>query len=873
MSLFADKVIDKKANSKVSQFGLAENQIQLDDEIIEINDEIETYNSAINEIDNQISVQIQTGLQASPLAQQQYVNLGGASVPVNQNISRTPLAYTFSAIPKRRLLFSTRPGYVIFSFEVENSSWNVTTAKVIAETDLGPIEETYTNIAVIDNKVTLPACLNITFQFINSFKVEIDFGNGRFASTELFKIPNDVIIPGMLTLKALPSIDISNDTSKRKNFGIKRLGVADYLKVVQSVHAYVPGLVSNIENVMASELRHKSSVSREYSEITDTTSKSQENEKVSDTSKTSRSDMQSEVAREIDKQRAITAHTRFNYDTDVYKFEIGAEYANNTAQHDSTRQAVMKSQEVTERAMERVLTKINEERVQKIIKEYTETNVHEYDNRGKVTATSSADAAQPKHITGVYRWIDVKYKNQIYNYGIRTMFEFMIPEPAKLHRLALSVAKGQILTAPIDPRKADALWKMTDTKTATIVLLQHWAEIYNVGLEALLPNAKEIKHNASGEPNTNDDFIESSNITIPENYAVKDAVINAQSWRNRGNGRSSDFYCSNLKGGKVGNGYYADVNFDESVSGLNLTGNILFQVDGHNVRHYSVNVTLNCGLSDEYLNNWKTESFNAIIKAYDDAYTKFQEDQAQLDEEQKKKEEEQKAKLGQFYRYMEQDVLKHNCIAYLLQDYLSSKTIGQNYTTGDKMEDFAVNLSDDLDKYAALAKFMEQAFEWEIMDYTFYPYYWAKRQNWQEMYVSESMDPLFRSFLQSGMARVIATVRPGFESAVQFFLETGFIWNGGEVPVIGDPMYMSIADEMRKPLGKPQGKYWISKIPTSLTIIQDKSTGLSVEQPLPIFPESDPSNCENPNELVSISEFDSRDIQLVHGVDATSTLD
>ena len=33
---------------------------------------------------------------------------------------------------------------------------------------------------------------------------------------------------------------------------------------------------------------------------------------------------------------------------------------------------------------------------------------------------------------------------------------------------------------------------------------------------------------------------------------------------------------------------------------------------------------------------------------------------------------------------------------------------------------------------------MEQAFEWEIMDYTFYPYYWANREKWQEMQLSES---------------------------------------------------------------------------------------------------------------------------------------
>jgi hypothetical protein len=156
-----------------------------------------------------------------------------------------------------------------------------------------------------------------------------------------------------------------------------------------------------------------------------------------------------------------------------------------------------------------------------------------------------------------------------------------------------------------------------------------------------------------------------------------------------------------------------------------------------------------------------------------------------------------------------------------LQDYLN--TLGQQFTAGDQMKNFEVILGEELEQYAALAKFMEQAFEWEIMDYTFYPYYWAHRDEWQKMYLSESADPLFRSFLQSGMARVIVTVKPGFEDAVQFFMTTGRIWNGGEVPVIGDPMYMSIVDEMRQPTGEPQGKYWITRIPTTLTILQAKS--------------------------------------------------
>ena len=62
---------------------------------------------------------------------------------------------------------------------------------------------------------------------------------------------------------------------------------------------------------------------------------------------------------------------------------------------------------------------------------------------------------------------------------------------------------------------------------------------------------------------------------------------------------------------------------------------------------------------------------------------------------------------------MEADVLKHNCIAYLLQDYL--KVLGQDFTNGDTMSTFEVILGEELDIYTALAKFMEQAMEWEMM--------------------------------------------------------------------------------------------------------------------------------------------------------------
>jgi hypothetical protein len=265
-------------------------------------------------------------------------------------------------------------------------------------------------------------------------------------------------------------------------------------------------------------------------------------------------------------------------------------------------------------------------------------------------------------------------------------------------------------------------------------------------------------------------------------------------------------------------------------------------------------------VGSKLVNAWKLENFNTIIEAYQTALEAHNEEVANIEAEQAAKAEEQKGVLGNFYRITESTIIKHNCIAYLLQNYLTE--LGQDFTDGDQMLNFRVNLGEDLDKYTAKAKFLEQAFEWTIMDYTFYPYFWADRKQWQEMYLSENTDTLFRSFLQAGMARVIVTVKPGFEKAVQYFLETGKVWLGGETPIIGDPLYMSITQEIQEPTGVPQGNYWITRIPTTLTILQAKSAGLEVTQALPIFPEAAPENCENPQQLETETSFTLDDVQL-----------
>ena len=95
--------------------------------------------------------------------------------------------------------------------------------------------------------------------------------------------------------------------------------------------------------------------------------------------------------------------------------------------------------------MERIVSKVREEKITKVTESFEEINSHVFDNR-----------EGDHHVSGVYRRINKVYKNQVQNYGKRLMYEFMIPEPAQLHKLGLQdISKGtsgMIVKMPVDPR-------------------------------------------------------------------------------------------------------------------------------------------------------------------------------------------------------------------------------------------------------------------------------------------------------------------------------------------------------------------------------------------------------------------------------------
>jgi hypothetical protein len=98
-------------------------------------------------------------------------------------------------------------------------------------------------------------------------------------------------------------------------------------------------------------------------------------------------------------------------------------------------------------------------------------------------------------------------------------------------------------------------------------------------------------------------------------------------------------------------------------------------------------------------------------------------------------------------------------------------------------------------------RFFENAFEWDNMLYVCYPHFWGRRARWVSALNLTDSDPDFAAFLRAGAARVQVPVRPGFERAVAYYAQTKQIWEGNDVPVVGDSTYVPIIDEITENLG------------------------------------------------------------------------
>ncbi|WP_131725564.1 MULTISPECIES: hypothetical protein [unclassified Chryseobacterium] len=823
---------------------------------------ISTFDELYQNITQNNQVLQQTVLNNTFLPTQVSTNIGGVVIPVN-NLPNYPLGqipfsvrtYSRSSTEWSLLFVLSNTNQIISgNYKITVNGTDFTSSSV-SNTGSG-------TTLLFDVPKILVSQTASTGGFVLQGEITLDDGNTYLLNVTLIKDPTDLDRltksphfkgNALLVAKKPEIVEPENPENPEvptlpsegidglfipSGFGMKNIGIADYRKVEQSTYCYVEGDVAHIENIMAREYKERATRRLKRSESQTTTSSETEKEKLTDTTSTERHEMQSEISKIMQEAKDFAANAGVVANWKIgdagFSASANASYATHNSKEESNRQAVTEAKDITARALDRIVTKVKEERIDKILEEYEENNKHGFDN----TKGNS-------HVVGVYRWVDKVVKNQIYNYGKRMMFEFMIPEPAKLHKLGMtSKSSENTIVKPIDPRTAD-FHKMENSASLDGILgetvLKYWAGKFNIEADEkpkeiiYLGKAFEFASNDHNQAQT-----KAGMINIAEGYRTIEACASLSCSGPGGNtGWGSTIFIS------MGNvtRHYPYQHTPERNTGFMTVAEFKDEfpvsVGFTNLHILDLNVSVKCQLTQEAKNAWLQKTFNKIIEAYEIELEKYN----QVLAEARALGVQIKGSNPGFYRKIENTILRKNCISYMLdQDPNVELTFGKKrYKTNNGLAETFLNtnikVDEKLDQYAAFVKFMEQAFEWDIMSYYLYPFYWGEDKSWPDLYQFEDNDPTFRAFMQSGMARVIVTVRPGFEEAVRHYLSTGQIWNGGEVPVIDDELFLSIVDELRSAEGTKEGEPWREKIPTALTILQADSIGLRVEKALPC-------NCE-----------------------------
>ncbi|WP_316434701.1 hypothetical protein [Leptolyngbya sp. NK1-12] len=100
--------------------------------------------------------------------------------------------------------------------------------------------------------------------------------------------------------------------------------------------------------------------------------------------------------------------------------------------------------------------------------------------------------------------------------------------------------------------------------------------------------------------------------------------------------------------------------------------------------------------------------------------------------------------------------------------------------------------------YQEMVKFINQAIEWENVLYFLYSYFWDVQPSWDFIRQIRHPDSTRQAFLRAGSARVVLTVRQGWEQAWVKFVEAGKIGlPSNQVPLPSDHPYLSIATEVQ----------------------------------------------------------------------------
>ncbi|MEX0698135.1 MAG: hypothetical protein WD354_00245 [Acidimicrobiia bacterium] len=541
---------------------------------------------------------------------------------------------------------------------------------------------------------------------------------------------------------------------------IQALGWGDLILAQETLVGYQAREIAHIENILPGEKKNRhhtrSSTVEEIDEIE--TTKTEESER--DLQTTSRHELQTESANAINEELSIATgvNTSGRYGLTKVETSLDAGFSQSNSESRSSTTSVAK--EIVSKAVERTFSSVRSLRKRTVTLATVEHNAHELLNQPAGASDS------PPAISGIYRWVEKVHEIQLRHYGTRMMIEFSIPEPAV--SIVGSDKPQEVSVDEPPPVDFDASF-VTETNYLAL------ASLYGATAISSPPEQfARIGFSWSSTPVESDDedtseSVLSDYIPIPKNFRPMYGTFVGSALPIHVN----DFVLRLQIGGQQ---FVRD--HESSFSGpvlLALDGGgpwprgvpVSMTAHGHYDKTLSLNVMITCKRTDSATADWRMKTYEAIVAAHQRRLDEYNDavEMAALP-----------AELGvlptgqpdAINRRTEREEIQKWATKLLQRKAVDFDAI---VLEGDDEEDQHNEIDPVLaDFQAPFVRFYEEAFEWELMSYFFYPYFWGRRRDWRLRQSIRHSDSRFEAFLRAGACRAIVPVTPGYEARVLFYL-------------------------------------------------------------------------------------------------------
>jgi hypothetical protein len=644
---------------------------------------------------------------------------------------------------------------------------------------------------------------------------------------------------------------------------IREASVADMHVVRSEWRGYLPGEIAMIRNVMAGETYQETD--KQFSETENTAL----SETATSTSQQRQDESQNESDMSRDLQTQLSLAVRGHVQTDYEQNMPGSRYSVNAGGEASVQ--LGRSDRVASRIARKAVSK-----AVAALESQTKESRQRRELIRKETASRHAFSSDDANRSGIYRWVDRVDRYQVFTYPDRLQLEFELPEPAEYVRWR-TAAKVRA-----NETKAPPAWTVTrEALTPDDVLAL--ASTYRASNLPVLPDAEVSVvlaksavaadvPDAAGTQWAPPTIEITAEVAVPAGYAAHSVDYSGYAtplhgkWMRQSvaqnNYESSpvDCYHGILANVYVGssNAAYAQLvegqsvqvrgasevppRYNEATLNISAEGQAAVTValsppaidklslsaQATGCHAFGMTFTVTCKRTTETLATWQHAVYDALFSAWNDWNQAWQsaQDRRTLVSELPVGESSPSRNLQTV-----RDELKRQVIAWLLNE---SPFNGRNglqaevTPTAGTVAPWRETHFEEARRAAPTIQFFEQAFEWGNMAYVFYPYYWAGRDNWDELATLEGVDPEFERFLKAGACRVVVPARPGMEAAVHHWLLYQEPFLGRPMPLPGDALFVSVAAEIRDltqpPEGGIPGESWDSRSGTTLVWLDSAMT-------------------------------------------------